>query len=230
MNGWLLVRIAGIVVGIATLLRVATNEGIVTYDPLFLAWMDWLSDIVELGFLTKLIGPFLHWGIDYVRSFGISVPDLQDEWRPAFVLSMLMLTTAARHSQNRLLVVAAPVGAIVIAVLSGLTGELAFILVAALVTQLSGVAWLVALVIMSAVAFIAAAFGYDFFAVVSIPAAAALIALNTLVLLISGVVEIAGDDWRTAFTNANLNTGIDILFTMASAFVIAVAVANPPIW
>ena len=37
MNSWLLVRIAGIVVGIATLLRVATNEGMVTYDPLFLA-------------------------------------------------------------------------------------------------------------------------------------------------------------------------------------------------
>lgn len=76
MNGWMLVRIAGVVVGIAPLLRVATNEKLVTYDPLFLAWMDWLSDIMELGFLTKLIGPLLHSGIEWARSLGISVPAL----------------------------------------------------------------------------------------------------------------------------------------------------------
>jgi hypothetical protein len=124
MNGWLLVRVAGIVVGIATLLRLATNEGLVTYDPLFLAWMDWLSDIVELGFLTKLIGPFLQWGIEYVRSFGISVPDLQDEWNPAFVLSMLMLGAASRHGGRQWLLLSAPAIAIGISVWSGISGSL----------------------------------------------------------------------------------------------------------
>lgn len=98
MNGWLLVRIAGIVVGIATLLRVATNEGIVTYDPLFLAWMDWLSDIVELGFLMDVIQLGLNRVIDWVRSSGWNVPTLYESWRPVFILSTLYFGAYERNN------------------------------------------------------------------------------------------------------------------------------------
>lgn len=59
MNGWLLVRVAGIVVGIATLLRVATSENLVTYEPLFQQWLDFVNDRIDWGFLTPFIGPFL---------------------------------------------------------------------------------------------------------------------------------------------------------------------------
>lgn len=240
---WTFVRIAGIIVGIATLLRVATNEQLVTYDPLFLAWMDWLSDIVELGFLTKLIGPFLHGGIEWVRSFGISVPDLQDEWRPAFVLSTLMFAAIARHSRSGLLVVAAPVGALVIAVWSGLDGSLlpiavATIAAAAAVTVVFAVAQIAvtgALVALVVVVFVAtlvvvsvAALAYADANVVS---AAAIVAEVGLALLFFGIVwsRVSGG-FRAQFANASFNSGIDILGVMLGALGVASLFANPPIW
>lgn len=94
---WVLVRIAGIIVGIATLLRLATTQGLVTYDPLFQEWMDRLQDLVELGFLTDLIEPLLHRFIDWLRSFGWQLPDLNDNWRPVFILSSLYLGAEARQ-------------------------------------------------------------------------------------------------------------------------------------
>lgn len=246
MNGWLLVRIAGIVVGIATLLRVATNEGIVAYDPLFLAWMDRLRDIVELGFLTDLIGPFLHWGIDFVRSWGISVPDLQDEWRPAFVFSMLMFAATTRHIRSGLLVAAAPVGAFVVAFWSGLSGTLAPVIAAAAGTAAAVLAAVASSAYaastpaenrsISAAATAFAAFACGTAAVyVAVgnfifPAvlAATGIATAAFYLLLAGMVD--GQRSGGVLANANFNMGIDVLFTMASAFLIAVAVANPPIW
>lgn len=247
MNGWLLIRIAGIAVGVATLLRVATNEKLVTYHPLFLAWMDWLSDIVELGFLTKLIGPLLYWGIEQVRSLGISVPDLQDEWRPAFVLSTLLFAAIARHSGSGLLVAAAPVGALVIAVWSGLEGTFVPVAVvtvtvaiaaAVAVATVAGLALAFALAL--ALAFAAIAFAD--FAVVGVVAAGATKAIVFAAFAVAGVVA-AGvlflfkgivEGWagglRAILANLNFNIGIDILFTMAIAFVIAVAAAKPPIW
>jgi hypothetical protein len=87
--GWILVRAFGIVVGIATLLRLATTEKLVTYEPLFQQWLEVLTEFVDYAFLTKFIGPGLLLAIDYFRSLGIPVPDLQDEWRPAFVVAGL---------------------------------------------------------------------------------------------------------------------------------------------
>jgi hypothetical protein len=240
MNGWLLVRIAGIVVGIATLLRVATNEGIVTYDPLFLAWMDRLSDIVELGLLTDVIKIGLDHGIVWVRSLGYSVPDLQDEWRPAFVFSMLMFGAVGRHSRSKLLFAAAPVGALVIAVWSGLIGALAPVAFAAVFAAVAfGVAFAAASAAtpaagvygFAAVAFavaVAAAFGGGRGG--SAAAAAVAVAGTAVVYVFAGIVENWGGGWRSVLANAKFNTGIDILFTMSLAFVIAVAAANPPIW
>jgi hypothetical protein len=256
MNGWLLVRIAGIVVGIATLLRVATNEGIVTYDPLFLAWMDGLSDIVELGFVTKLIGPFLHWGIDQVRSLGINVPDLQDEWRPTFLLCMLLFGALARHSRVWGLYLAVPVGALVFAICAGLTGSLQFVIIASFVGPIAfavagafggsdtddsdavgahavGAHAVGASRISSIVAAVAVVvlFGVGFkFGMSSAAFAAAVVFMVGCTLLQNGITQSQAGGWRAVFANSHFNIGIDILFTMAFAFVIAVAVANPPIW
>jgi hypothetical protein len=94
---WVLVRIAGIIVGIATLLRLATTQGLVTYDPLFQEWMDRLQDIVELGFLSDLIEPLLHRFIDWMRSFGWQLPDLNENWRPVFVLCSLYFGAIGRN-------------------------------------------------------------------------------------------------------------------------------------
>jgi hypothetical protein len=125
MNGWLLVRIAGIIVGIATLLRLATNEGLVTYDPLFLAWMDWLSDILELGLLTDVVHLLLKLAIDWAREFGWQLPHLQEVWRSVFVLSMLLLGAKMRHGQVWGRTLSAPVLGLFSAAYAGLTGDLA---------------------------------------------------------------------------------------------------------
>jgi hypothetical protein len=246
MNGWLLVRIAGIVVGIATLLRVATNEGMVTYDPLFLAWMDWLSDIVELGFLTKLIGPFLHWGIDQVRSLGISVPDLQDEWRPAFILSMLMFGAISRHSRSHSWLLAAPIGALAIGVVTGLTGTILVPVVAfAIVTLLVAVA--PAFTITLAFAFTVAAVITCVLLAAVIPFLAAIDpafallfadvnfmaffpAFAGIMLLLHGISQSRAEGWRAVLANRPFNVAIDILGVMLGALGLASLFANPPIW
>lgn len=231
MNGWLLVRIAGIVVGIATLLRVATNEKLVTYDPLFLAWMDRLRDIVELGFLTDLIGPFLHWGIEQVRNFGISVPELQDEWRPAFVFSMLFFAAIGRNYRSEFLLAAAPVGALIIAVWSGMNGNInpaavviAFSAATAAATRFAGFA--------AATAYLAVLIAFAVGGIVGGASVGAAFGAGgaTIIQLLAGIAESWGKGLRALFDNTNFNIGLDILFTMSAAFVIAVAAANPPIW
>jgi hypothetical protein len=125
MNGWLLVRVGGIVVGIATLLRVATNEGMVTYDPLFQAWMDQLRGLLELELVMDYVmQPILYWLLAEIRSLGIAVPDLQDDWRPALVLSTLMFGSISRNRPSKWPALVAPIGAVIVAVWSGLLGAL----------------------------------------------------------------------------------------------------------
>lgn len=123
---WMLVRIAGIIVATATMLRLALTEGLVTYDLIFQAWMDRLSDFIELGFFTDLMEPLLLWAIDWVRSFGLSLPDLQPEWRPAFILSGLFLGALGRNGAGGSLSVAAGImSALTGAVIGGLIGDVA---------------------------------------------------------------------------------------------------------
>jgi hypothetical protein len=259
MNGWLLVRIAGIVVGIATLLRVATNEGMVTYDPLFLAWMDRLRDIVELGFLTDLIGPFLHWGIDYVRSLGFSVPDLQDEWRPAFVLSMLIFGARARHNPKLRILIQAPIGTLIVTVWSGFVGSLAPVSASVLAVLCSWVfvgtlravrldhsirtgeymfdrsyapkVNIVGFGVLLPVLAIAFATLATFIStfVVAVVTAAVVATLGAFFVLVS-IAAHWDDGWRVILAKSSFNSGIDILSTLSIAFAIAVAAANPPIW
>jgi hypothetical protein len=248
MNGWLLLRIAGIVVGIATLLRVATNEGIVTYDPLFLSWMDWLSDVVELGIPLDKLQILLQLGIEWVRSFGISVPDLQDEWRPAFVFSTLMFGAMARNSRSRGWLFAAPVGALVIAVWCGQTGSLAPVAVAAAFTAAFAAAFAVTKAVAVAVGEVA--FAVAAAAVLAVAAAAAVLAVAVaaaaadlavavgevafavaaVTFLFAGIVEGWDGGLRGILANANFNIGIDILGVMLGALGLASLFANPPIW
>jgi hypothetical protein len=243
MNGWLLVRIAGIVVGIATLLRVATNEGIVTYDPLFQAWMDRLRDIVELGFLTDLIKPGLDRGIELVRSLGISVPALQDEWRPAYVLSMLVFGAAWRHNGGGLFwFAAAIVASLAIAAWAGLTGSVdpAAAAGAAVIGAVIYVPILASRRALSASDTFHARFAIFVGAILTIiglqflaPESGVAWAYAVIAAILTVSEGISGNwrgGFRAVFASRQFNTGIDILFTMSLAFVIAVAVANPPIW
>ncbi len=225
MNGWLLVRIAGIVVGAATLLRVATNEKLVTYDPLFLAWMDWLSDIVELGFLTKLVGPLLFWGIEQVRSLGISVPDLQDEWRPAFVLTMLIFGAVARQLHSWSYTLWVPAFALGVALISGLYGTLVLVGMFPIIFLLTVLfartdsRWALLFFFIGAL----------FLADKGVAVVAIAVAIAALAMLVEALVSTWRFGWYEDAARP-LNVGMDILGTMGIAFAIAVAVAEPPIW
>lgn len=242
---WTLVRIAGIIVGIATLLRVATNEKLVTYDPLFQQWLDIVSEFIDLAFLTQFIGPLLQHGIDYVRNFGIHVPDLQDEWRTAYILSMLMFGKLARHSRGWWALPAALLGALVVAVWSGLIGYLAPVAFAALAATFAttfarsaaaislGRIVVITLVTVTVTA-AAAAFTFAVSTAAAVAAAAVLaVAAVTAVaalLLFHGIVEGSSGGWRAIFANPSFNMGIDILGVMLGALGFASLFANPSIW
>lgn len=229
--GWVLVRAFGIIVGIATLLRLAKTEKLVTYDPLFLAWMDWLSDIVELGVLTKLIGPFLHSAFDYVRSLGIPVPDLQDEWRPVFVLSLLVLGAAARNLQTGWFVVAAPCLALACAIVAGLTGTYFPVAVALIATLFFVLAYTVLGLrrygvprrIFAAVAAFCCAVLVITGAGIDTGIAAALYVAVFAFAMVSFAAFFGGQ-------NRVGETGFDVLAAMLGALGLASWFANPPIW
>jgi hypothetical protein len=231
--GWVLVRAFGIIVGIATLLRLATTEKLVTYEPLFQQWLDKLRDIVELGFITDYLGPFLHWAFDYVRSFGISVPDLQDEWRPAFVLSTLVLGAAARNARTDWFYVFAPCLALACAVWAGLEGSLAPVVFAVVFAAAFAAAAAEAAVAFATAAFAAAAAAAAVaFAAVAFAfaTAAAFAAVIAAVLVFHGIQENWRGGFRAVTADPQFNTGFDILAAMLGALGLASWFANPPIW
>lgn len=240
MNGWLLVRIAGIVVGIATLLRVLTNEKLANYDPLFQAWMDRVSDIVELGFLTDLIRPFLNWGIDQVRNLGISVPDLEDQWRPVFVLLFFLFAVVARHSRSVAAIPWAFLLALSTATAAGISGNV-------FTTTGMGVALYFSLhpdnlmgsrlapVGMSAIAGFSGFFlnGFELVGANPIVALAAFILTFGVVSVSYGLTFAVPTAERTVtnlLTNRPIAIGIDILSVMLVALFFVSLFANPPIW
>jgi hypothetical protein len=97
MFSWPL-RIAGWLVGIYALLKLATATGAVTYTQVFQAWMDSLRDIVDLGFLlTPLKVAVILPALDFIRTFDIPIPPLQDHWQQVFLLMWLLSAAWARN-------------------------------------------------------------------------------------------------------------------------------------
>ncbi len=96
---WLIVRLFGIVAGVASLVRLATQWGLVQYNQIFQEWMDRLRDLVELGIPLDLLEVWLVVPLmEVLRTSGIHLPELQPQWRPVFVLSWLLLFFRGRHS------------------------------------------------------------------------------------------------------------------------------------
>jgi hypothetical protein len=97
MFSWTL-RIAGWIVGIYALLKLASATGTVTYTKVFQAWMNSLRDIVDLGFLlTPLKMAVILPALDFIRSFDIPIPPLQDHWQQVFVLTWLLSAAWTRN-------------------------------------------------------------------------------------------------------------------------------------
>ena len=97
MNAWPL-RIAGWFVGIYALLSLAKSAGTLNYNKVFLASMDQLRGIADLGFLLKpLEQTVILPALDFVRSPDIAIPPLQDHWQQFFVLTWLLASATARN-------------------------------------------------------------------------------------------------------------------------------------
>jgi len=91
-------RIAGWIIGIYAMLKLAAATGTVTYTKVFQAWLDQLRDFLGLGFILKpLTQAVILPSLDFIRSFGIPIPALQDHWQQMFVLTWLLLAASARN-------------------------------------------------------------------------------------------------------------------------------------
>lgn len=94
---WFAVRVIGIAVGVASLLRLATLTGVVEFQPWFQSWMDWLREFVELGFLVDVVEKLIvQPALEGIRSTGLQLPNLQPHWQPIFVLSWLLAGAAIK--------------------------------------------------------------------------------------------------------------------------------------
>jgi len=97
MFSWTL-RIAGWIIGIYAMLKLAAATGTVTYTKVFQAWLDQLHDFLGLGFILKpLTQAVILPTLDFIRSFDIPIPALQDHWQQVFVLTWLLLAASARN-------------------------------------------------------------------------------------------------------------------------------------
>jgi hypothetical protein len=97
MFSWTL-RIAGWIIGIYAMLKLAAATGTVTYTTVFQAWLDQLRDILDLGFILKpLAQAVILPALDFIRSFDIPIPPLQDHWQQVFVLTWLLTGASARN-------------------------------------------------------------------------------------------------------------------------------------
>lgn len=234
---WGLVRIAGIIVGTATLLRLALMEGLVTYEPIFQAWMDRLRDIIELGFLTDVIERGLLAAFERVRGFGIPVPELQPEWRPTFILTALLIGAIVRHTPTALSIFLSSFGVLTALTVAGLTGNVLFsfliICVWAYIPDLilfdRNFDWeedvIRPILTLGALA-VLGIFGRDFSDRFGIFLVFSVVASFGIVFIVGSV------RWRTCslISNQKFNTGIDILGTMGLALGLAAIFADPPIW
>lgn len=84
-------------VGVATLLRLATIGFNIEYKEFFQEFLDQVRNIVELGFLVDPIDKLVHGFLEWVRSFGWHIPDLQPHWQQVFTLSWLLMAAIARN-------------------------------------------------------------------------------------------------------------------------------------
>lgn len=94
---WTFLRLCGIVVGVATLLRLATLGLGVEYKEVFQAFLDQVRNVVELGFLIDPLEKFAQGALEWLRGFGWRIPDLAPHWRPVLTLEWLLMASYARN-------------------------------------------------------------------------------------------------------------------------------------
>jgi hypothetical protein len=245
MFSWPL-RIAGWIIGIYALLKLAAATGAVTYTKVFQAWLDQLRDFLDLGFILKpLTQAVILPALDFIRSFGIPIPALQDHWQQVFVLTWLLSAAWARNLSGSVPTPVAlglaffctlpfcvatgtvPAGSFAVAALP-VAGLLAFY---AILTLLHGEGGGALLLAASAAAF--AASGY--FSGTTAEGTGQLVLLAHgvgvagLYFLVHGLLRAEGDFWQR-LQAPGAAFGLDITAAMLGAFGLATAFADPPLF
>jgi hypothetical protein len=87
MNGWLLLRLLGISVGIITLLGFATDYLHVNFDPYVESVLKVLQEIAGL----IVAAPLWEMVLDWLRQHFAWVPTPEAHWKPLYTLSALLL-------------------------------------------------------------------------------------------------------------------------------------------
>jgi len=120
---WTLLRIAGIIVGVATLLRLATIGFGVQFNDVFQAFLDRMRALFELDAVVDVIQAYIvDPALEWLRSFNLAIPELAPHWRQIFALNWLMMVTTTRYWKKNpaVLSVWACICALVAGVLIGL--------------------------------------------------------------------------------------------------------------
>jgi hypothetical protein len=234
-------RVAGIFLGAFSLLLLATQSGEIQFKQWFAEWLRYLESglAIPLEVIKKLLIDNI---LAFLRSFGWQLPELKDIWRPAFVLSWLMVASTARNSRS---ITALMIGGFALAffgsLVSGLTGSAGISILAVTVwtcllistraesTRVTptNVAAYVTFVIVSVSA--AILFGYGKSSAFNNiwTTSGTLVVLATLVLIVGlGFIRRFG----VGAANYELNVGLDILFAMGLAFAFVAYMAEPPLW
>ena len=245
MFSWTL-RIAGWLVGIYALLKLAKATGTVTYTTAFQDLLEKLSSLLGLDLVLgplkrELILPTL----DLIRSFGCTIPPLQDHWQQVFVLTWLVTAAWARNASEGVptpvalglafictlpFCVAAgtmPVGsaAVVFAPVAGLG---AFMAIRAVLRR----DWWGALLIAAFAAPFAAAgyfIGTTGEGTIALVWLAGFVGVVGLWFLVDGLRDAEGTLWQR-LQDPFAATGLDITAAMLGAFGLATAFADPPLF
>lgn len=245
MLSWPL-RIAGWIIGIYALLKLAAATGTVTYTKVFQAWMDQLRDFLDLGFILKpLTQAVILPTLDFIRSFDIPIPALQDHWQQVFVLTWLLSAAWARNLSGSVptfvALVAAFVGTLPFCVAAG-TMPVGSLAVA--VWPIAGYSafcailfvlhrhWWGALKFAASAAAIAAAgyfFGTSGEGTDQLVLLAVTVGALGLMGLVLGLRKAEGTLWQR-LQDPEAAMGLDITAAMLGAFGLATAFADPPLF
>jgi hypothetical protein len=244
MFSWPL-RIAGWLVGIYALLKLAKATGTVTYTTAFQDLLEKLSSLLGLDLVLgplkrELILPTL----DLIRSFGCTIPPLQDHWQQVFVLTWLVTAAWARNASEGVptpvalglafictlpFCVAAgtmPVGSAAVAFWP-FAGLSAFLAIQVRWRRDWWVALLTAAVSGTSVALgFRVSTGEGTIGIVSLAVGVGLLGLGSLVI---GLLVAEGTLWQR-LQHPRAAMGLDITAAMLGAFGLATAFADPPLF
>jgi len=244
MFSWTL-RIAGWIIGIYAMLKLAAASGTVTYTQVFEAWLDQLRDILGLGFILKpLTQAVILPTLDFIRSFDIPIPALQDHWQQVLVLTWLLLAASARNLSGSVptfvalglafffalpFCVAAgttPVGSVAVLFVPAVSFAAFFAMLFLLRGDLRGALTLAASVAVVAVTGLTSTtrVGND-----AVTPAAVVFGVVMLFVLVFRLLVTQGT-LSQRLQDPDAATGLDITAAMLGAFGLATAFADPPLF